>query len=539
MSVRQVLTVVALRFKLEWRGLGIARERALGIGVMTLLMMMGSSVLAVGVYATLRGLSAVEPSSAIAVVAVWSSLLGLAALLGPVLSRAAVAESHDYAQLVHLPVSPGTLAIASVIANLLQPLVITQLPIFVAASFAVSRSPVAVPFAAAGFGITYAAILVAAQIGSLASHALARSRRFRDASLFVAIAGGFLIGLLPLMFILHPGLWHRAFSFVMRSGATTWLPFAYGARAAVHAGQGEMGNFLVLSAAGGVAILLGIAIATRLVKAIHGGELDLGTVSRAASRRSLLRLPGIVGAVVEKDVRTLWRDPALRAGLFTGLFGPILFLYLMTRQGRSSASGYTVMILALFVGASGLGGGAFGMERGSIGQLLSFPAARWKILVAKNVSVSIFKVPGLVTLAVAAIFLAPATLWPAVAVVALVALMMAAAIDGYVSIRFPWTPPRPGGGPGAYSSSSAQGMSRFLVTFGSFFAVVACAAPFVFLTWLPYLLSRPALGFVTLPLALAGALAVYALLVHGAESLLLRREPELLERVSHDVRTAG
>ena len=113
------------------------------------------------------------------------------------------------------------------------------------------------------------------------------------------------------------------------------------------------------------------------------------------------------------------------------------------------------------------------MERGSIGQLLSFPAARWKILVAKNVSVSIFKVPGLVTLAVAAILLAPATLWPAVAVVALVALMMAAAIDGYVSIRFPWTPPRPGGGPGAYSSSSAQGMSRFLVTFGSFFAVVA------------------------------------------------------------------
>ena len=41
----------------------------------------------------------------------------------------------------------------------------------------------------------------------------------------------------------------------------------------------------------------------------------------------------------------------------------------------------------------------------------------------------------------------------------------------------------------------------------------------------------PWLWAVTLPLALAGAGAVYAMLVAGAEKLLRRREPDVLERI--------
>ena len=41
----------------------------------------------------------------------------------------------------------------------------------------------------------------------------------------------------------------------------------------------------------------------------------------------------------------------------------------------------------------------------------------------------------------------------------------------------------------------------------------------------------PWLWMVTLPLALAGAAAVYAMLVAGAEKLLRRREPDVLERI--------
>jgi hypothetical protein len=61
------------------------------------------------------------------------------------------------------------------------------------------------------------------------------------------------------------------------------------------------------------------------------------------------------------------------------------------------------------------------------------------------------------------------------------------------------------------------------------------ASPFVFLAWLPMLLERPFLWLFSLPLALAGAAAVYAMLVAGAARLLERREPDLLQRVLGEV----
>jgi hypothetical protein len=57
------------------------------------------------------------------------------------------------------------------------------------------------------------------------------------------------------------------------------------------------------------------------------------------------------------------------------------------------------------------------------------------------------------------------------------------------------------------------------------------AAPFLFLAWLPLLLGRPLLWLATLPLAVAGASAVYAMLLAGAARVLERREPELMERI--------
>jgi hypothetical protein len=59
-------------------------------------------------------------------------------------------------------------------------------------------------------------------------------------------------------------------------------------------------------------------------------------------------------------------------------------------------------------------------------------------------------------------------------------------------------------------------------------AALLASAPFAFLAWLPLLLQNSVLWWISLPLALAGALAVYAMLVAWGERLLLRREPELL-----------
>ena len=54
---------------------------------------------------------------------------------------------------------------------------------------------------------------------------------------------------------------------------------------------------------------------------------------------------------------------------------------------------------------------------------------------------------------------------------------------------------------------------------------------FAFLAWLPWLLETPWLWLATLPMALAGAAAVYAMMVAAAARLLARREPEVLARV--------
>ena len=65
-------------------------------------------------------------------------------------------------------------------------------------------------------------------------------------------------------------------------------------------------------------------------------------------------------------------------------------------------------------------------------------------------------------------------------------------------------------------------------------ATLAVVAPFAFLAWLPQLLGEAWLFVLTLPLALAGACAVYFMAASGAARLLLRREPELLARLRGD-----
>jgi hypothetical protein len=62
-------------------------------------------------------------------------------------------------------------------------------------------------------------------------------------------------------------------------------------------------------------------------------------------------------------------------------------------------------------------------------------------------------------------------------------------------------------------------------------AALLVASPFLFLAYLPLRVGAPWLWAVTLPLALAGAGAVYAMLVAAAAALLTRREPEVLERI--------
>src|SRR5207249_2288233 len=170
-------------------------------------------------------------------------------------------------------------------------------------------------------------------------------------------------------------------------------------------------------------------------------------------------------------------------------------------------------------------------EGRGISLLFGFPVDRWRVLVAKNLSGFALRLPGLATLLVMGSLLGPPALLPAAATGALCTFLVAAGSDNYASILFPMVAARPGHNPYGGSAAGSRGLGAAALGALFFAATLVVAAPFVFLAWLPMWLERPLLWILSLPLALAGAGAVYAMLVAGAARVLERREPDLLQRV--------
>jgi hypothetical protein len=170
------------------------------------------------------------------------------------------------------------------------------------------------------------------------------------------------------------------------------------------------------------------------------------------------------------------------------------------------------------------------MERRGLLLLFGFPFPRWQILVAKNAVAAILRLPGILLLVVAtAVLLSPAFAAPVLTIV-IVTLLLAAGADNFLSVLFPMAVPDPGRNPHG-AASGGRGLGAGVIAALLVFVASALSAPFAFLAWLPWLLETPWLWLVTLPIALAGGSAVYAMMVAAAARLLARREPEVLARV--------
>jgi hypothetical protein len=244
-------------------------------------------------------------------------------------------------------------------------------------------------------------------------------------------------------------------------------------------------------------------------------------------------IPGPVGALVEKDLRALWREPAAKASLFLGLIGPFILLVFFTRGGDALPPGF-LLPLAVFAGISPLGANAFGLERRGVQLLLTLPVPRVQILIAKNIAYAVMRAPSLAALGLALAFLSPVSLLPASAVVVASVWLVASGLDNLHSVLFPVALPGPERSPYA-KTSGGRGMGAAFVGMAFVPATLLVAGPFVFLAWLPFLLGVPWLAWLVQPLALAGAAGVYVLLLGGAAHLLTRREPEFVSRMLGDV----
>lgn len=510
------------------RALGVARERAVALAVMVPGMLLFSTIGAVLLLIAVRSVAGSDPELLLPGLSALATVVGFFWAISPLVSGLAIAETHDVSRLLHFPIPPWTLVASSLIANLSQPMVVAEVPMILALAVAVAGSAAALPLTLAGVLLSFGAILASAQVVALLLHGAARNRRLQDLATFVGIGMTFLIGLLPLLLLWGgPGPLAAVARALRATDAFAVSPFAWGVRAAVHAGRGDLLGFAVHAAAAAAAIAALMAVSALLIHRISRGDLDLGGGSAAATVPARMRFAGSVGALFEKDVRMSWRDPALKATLFVGLMGPLIFVVFLLR-GVSSGGSRALLYLALFLGVSAFGSNAFGLERRGIALLMSFPVARWRILLGKNLGAILFRMPGLAMLVVAALVLRASALLPAALTIALVGLIVSAGVDNYASILFP----APHGDPRrGLSGPRGRGVGAMLMSFLLLGLTLLLAAPFLFLAWLPLLLDRPLFWLGTLPLALAGASAVYAMLLAGAARTLERREPELMERI--------
>ena len=529
----RLIGLVLLRWRLEVRGLLAARERAIGLALLLPTLLVGSALGSFLAFLGTRSLMRANPDSLLPLLSALATAAGLLWVLSPLLAGIAFSETHDVSRLLHFPVPLPTLAASSLLANLTQPLVVAATPVALALALALAEQEIFLPLCFMGVLLGLGFLLAASQLMGLLLHGLARNRRLQDVILFLGLGAGFMLSLLPVLVSL--GKFRTVAAILGRIVATDVFalsPFGWGLRAAAHAGRGELLPFAALAGLATGAIVAATGASALLIQRVHRGELALAP-SRRLSRTTRTRMvfSGDLGALVEKDLVGAWRDPALKASLFMGLIGPLLFLFLLSQATSYGRSESTLLILATFIGASSFGSNAFGLERRGISLLMSFPVPRWRILVAKNISALLFRLPGLVTLVLASVFLSPVSSLPAGLTIALVTMLLSSGADNYISILFPSAAPEAGKNPYGGVQAGGRGLGGAALGGLLFMGALILAAPFIFLCWLPLLMGQRSLWWISLPLAAAGAGAAYAMLTAGAESLLKRREPEMLERI--------
>jgi ABC-2 type transport system permease protein len=530
--VDRLIALVALRWRLDARAVAGSRGRLLALVVALPALLFVSAASAFVAFSGARFLDRAEPELLLPAVSAVATLFGLGWALAPLLAGVSATETHDLGKLLSYPVPLPALVASSLLANLLQPMVLAQAPPLAALALGLGGGGVRGLVALAGLGLALALVLACGQAVGLALHALSRNRLWHDRALLAGIGLGVVLSLLPILVLSRGGTLARHVVLVLlERDVFALVPFSWGARAAVHAGRGEALPFLAWAGASTVALAAVVGVSVALAQRLYRGEVDLGEASARGGTRARMRLPGAVGALVEKDLRMAWRDPRLKALVFTGVIGPLVLLLVFWEASTGPLRPGLLLAVASFSGLGALGANAFALERQGLGLLFGCPLDRFEVLVAKNLGVIALRLPSLLAVSAAALVMAGPGVVPAVVTVVLLTQVLAAAADNYLSILFPVPVAAAGRDPNA-SGSGTRGLGAAILVFVAMLTTLVVSAPFVFLAWLPHLLGAGWLSVLTLPLALAGAAAVYFMATSGAARLLVRREPELFARMA-------
>lgn len=444
-------------------------------------------------------------------------------------------ETLDPTRLAMLPLHPDQLVRGLLVASLVGIGPLFTLTLAAGAAYAAAGDPASTVVAVLAVPLTVLTCVALARAVAAANIRLLTSRRGRDlavlSGLVVAIgaqlvnfgaqrlssAGG--VGALdPVARVLH------------------WIPpaSAMGAvDAAAHGAYVTSAARLLLTAAGCVA-LLGVwrRALTRLMTAPDGSTLQAAEPARRDRRTSRPRrrlLPeGRTGAVMERGLRYVWRDPKTKAAWVTSLAIGLIVPVFNALQGTGSV--YFACFAAGMLGIQMYN--QFGQDTSAfwtVAMTISTPRDAYEELRARTLALLLITLPyaALVTVVTTAMLGAWADL-PEVLGLSFALLGAMLATGAWSSARFPYSIPQEG-----YKNvAPGQAGLAWIGIFGGMVAAALLCAPVLALTITLHATGADAWTWTLLPVGAAyGAAATY-LGLRLAAPRTAARLPEILTAVS-------
>ncbi|HEY7516025.1 MAG TPA: hypothetical protein VIC87_16165, partial [Vicinamibacteria bacterium] len=172
----RLIGIVALRLRTDLRGLLWARERLFGLALLVPALGLLSLLASGFVLGVIRSIAQSEPGALLPVLSAVGTALGTFWALSPLLTGAALSDTHDVSRLVHFPVHPAVIAASSLLVSLLRPATLASLPVCVSVALALTPRPARLPFVLACVFLSFALVVAAAHVTGLVLHRLSRGR---------------------------------------------------------------------------------------------------------------------------------------------------------------------------------------------------------------------------------------------------------------------------------------------------------------------------------------------------------------------------
>lgn len=475
-------------------------------------------------------------------------------LLGPLLGYA-LSDAYDVTKLLVYPLSARQVFTGAILGSFVDFPVLLLLPTLAAVLLGFSSGVFAGILVFLTVALFLFHTLSLSQAVILASAGVLRSRRFRD----------ILVVVLPLFWMSYYVVTRMLGEQIARLNwlrflqspvweAINLLPSGLAARAVGAAGRGEY-----LPSLGFLALLFlcaagTIYLAGWLIEKVYAGEVISPAVRKRAAEPAApkvraqeqtatsapggafgLRLPPVIEAVMDKEVKYLFRDPYFKLRLMNLVYMLFIVGFAFFRRGTSgfgargagiawAGSGWVLLSEMSMVF------NIFGTDGGAATLLFLFPSSRRQILIGKNLTLfTALSVVNLAFVLVLAFLAGVPHMFGALFCWMELALAVCISTGNLMSIWFPHRVVARGWRMQQQSASGGCGYA--FLTLGGSLATMALMLPVLAALVAPAFWISPAWYALSVPVMVAYVAGLYLLSLRLAEPLLIRREIEVVGKV--------